>query len=375
MRIRAASLFGFALPLARLLPAPQAPAANREGLLLRLADEVGHEALGEATPLAGFSPDTLATTRRDLEHFCHTAVEHRIPEGLEALDGGFEAWLGTSGYGPAARCAVEAAILGLVAARRGLGLARLLNPAAPTEVAVNGLVSGAPDDAAAGARRLVAAGHHTLKLKVGGLEPDPEIARITTVREAMGPGTRLRLDANRAWPVAVARGLLEDLVRQPVGAGATIEYVEEPASDLEGFRALGALGLAPLALDEGLREMAPEALAAVAGLGAVVLKPTLLGLEHAAAFAREARRLRLGVVVGSTFESGVGVGILAHLAAAWAEAGCAAGLGTLGWFGRDLPASPVETSPGFMPVDPAQAAPPELDTTLLSPLHGSPTPS
>jgi len=368
VRIRRADLDAFALPLARPLPAPRAPADYRQGLLLRLADEAGHSALVEAAPLAGFSPDTLASARRDLEHFCRTARERPPPAGLEVLDGGFEAWLGPAGYGPAARFAVEAAVLGLVAARHGRSLARLLNPDAPTSVAMNGLVSGPKKDAADAAGRLVRAGYTTLKLKAGGLPAELEADRIAVVREAMGPGTRLRVDANRAWSVATARSVLGGLGSQ--AEAAAIDYVEEPARDLAGFRALGALGLTPLALDEGLGELAPAGLADIAGLHAVVLKPTLLGLEGAAAFAREARRLGLGAVVGSTFESGIGIGILAQLAAAWAPPACAAGLGTLEWFGRDLRLTPLETTPGIITVDPAPAAPPGLDPSLLSPRHG-----
>ncbi len=371
MRIRRADLDAFALPLARPLPAPRAPVDYRRGLLLRLADEEGSSALGEAAPLAGFSPDTLASARRDLEHFCRTAPDRPVPAGLEALEGGFEAWLGPAGYGPAARFAVEAAVLGLVAARHGQGLARLLNPDAPTTVAVNGLVRGPTAEAAAAAERLVGSGYVTLKLKVGGLPAEPETDRIAAVRAAMGPGTRLRLDANRAWSVATARTVLGGL--GPQAGAAAIDYVEEPAPDLAGFRTLGALGLAPLALDEGLGELAPPGLADIPGLHTVVLKPTLLGLEGAAAFARAARCLELGVVVGSTFESGVGIGILAQLAAAWGPPACAAGLGTLEWFRRDLPSIRLEVSPGVMAVAPAPAALPGLDTTLLSPRHGTAT--
>lgn len=368
MRIRRAALDAFALPLARPLPAPRAPGDYREGLLLRLADEDGSSALGEAAPLAGFSPDTLASARRDLEHFCRTAPARLVPAGLEALDGGFEAWLGPAGYGPAARFAMEAAVLGLVAARRGRSLARLLNSGAPTAVAVNGLVRGPTAEAAAAAGRLVGAGYTTLKLKVGGLPAEPEADRIAAVRVAMGPGTRLRVDANRAWSEATARTVFGGL--GPQAGAAVIDYVEEPARNLAGFCALGALGLAPLALDEGLRELAPTGLADIPGLHAVVLKPTLLGLEGAGAFARAARRLGLGVVVGSSFESAIGISILAQLAAAWAPPACAAGLGTLEWFTRDLPSSTRAASPGVMTVDPAPATPPALDITLLSPCHG-----
>lgn len=73
------------------------------------------------------------------------------------------------------------------------------------------------------AREAVAAGFAHLKLKVGGdLESDLRRARL--VREAIGPGQRLSLDANQAWGV--------DQAIEAIRALAAVDpwWVEEPTS-------------------------------------------------------------------------------------------------------------------------------------------------
>jgi L-fuconate dehydratase len=81
------------------------------------------------------------------------------------------------------------------------------------------------------AREALADGFTHLKLKVGGdLESDLRRARI--VREAIGPGSRLSLDANQAWGVAQAI--------EAIGVLSQVDpwWIEEPTSpdDILGHR-------------------------------------------------------------------------------------------------------------------------------------------
>lgn len=90
-----------------------------------------------------------------------------------------------------------------------------------------------PEDAIAEARRHLAAGFSAMKLKIGfGVEED--IAYVHAVREAIGPGPKLMVDANHAYNVGSARRLLRAL--EP----ARIHWLEEPISpeDIDGYREL-----------------------------------------------------------------------------------------------------------------------------------------
>ena len=90
-----------------------------------------------------------------------------------------------------------------------------------------------PADAVAEAKRHVAAGFSAMKLKIGfGVEED--IAYIRAVREGVGPGPKLMIDANHAYNVASARRILKAI--EPYD----IHWFEEPISpeDIDGYREL-----------------------------------------------------------------------------------------------------------------------------------------
>ena len=87
---------------------------------------------------------------------------------------------------------------------------------------------GEPAAMAEDAQAWVARGFTTLYCKVGfGVELD--VARVRAVREAVGDGPRIRVDANQAWGPGTARTAIARL------AEYGLEYVEQPvlASNLE----------------------------------------------------------------------------------------------------------------------------------------------
>jgi o-succinylbenzoate synthase len=251
----------------------------REGFLV-LAYEDGLVGRGDAAPLPELGTETLAECLAQLQ----AARFDALPEA------------------PAARCAVEQALLDLEAQRAGIPLARLLDREAPLEVRASALLSAdAMPELAREAHRAVADGFGTLKLKVG-MEHD--YARAAVVRDAAGPQVRLRLDANGAWDATTAMRKLRELA--PLG----IELCEQPTPDLRGLEASPVLVAADemVAIDlEGTLERARI----------VVLKPMLLGgLRPALRIARRAHERGLWIVVTTSLESAVGRAGAAHLAAA-----------------------------------------------------------
>ena len=174
------------------------------------------------------------------------------------------------------------------------------------------------------ARELVAAsgGCRTAKVKVaqrgpdGALEPlRAEVARLEAVRDALGPGGRVRVDANGAWEPEEALRRLPHLDR----AAGGLEYVEQPCPDVAGLAAVrrGQRGdtAVPVAADESIRR-AEDPLAVVRADAAdvVVLKVQPLGGVRACLDLAE--QVRLPVVVSSALESSVGIAAGVALAAA-----------------------------------------------------------
>jgi L-alanine-DL-glutamate epimerase-like enolase superfamily enzyme len=107
-------------------------------------------------------------------------------------------------------------------------------------------------------------------VKVGGhgmIELD--IARVASVRKSIGPGARLRADANGAFDVETAARMLRAV--EPYD----LEFIEQPlpAADLDGLARLAAKTGTPISIDEGLRTPADvERLVATGAVGVLNIK-------------------------------------------------------------------------------------------------------
>lgn len=294
--------------------------SERSGLLLRLVDEDGTEGFGEASPLPGYSPDTLEDARRDLDAWLDAPLGAPFDASLE--DGEIAS--------PAARCALETATLDLDARRRGAPLETILGERVGSEpvdeLPLAGLLPfGVSDEAAlkrAGA--LVEKGYGTLKVKVA--SEDDRLGLLREIRRRWDVG--LRLDANRSWPKEAVRRRLEayaELDPPP-------EFVEEPTVFRAPEEAVEAMEESPipLALDETLHRLEPreaEPWLACDAVRVVVLKPTLLGLERTLEIGRRARALNVGVVLSHAFEGPLAREMAAGVALVLADGAFAQGLG------------------------------------------------
>jgi D-galactarolactone cycloisomerase len=126
-----------------------------------------------------------------------------------------------------------------------------------------------PADAIEEAHRHLANGFTAMKLKTG-FGVDDDIGYIRAVREAVGPGPRLMVDANHAYNLSSARRILLAI------EDADIHWFEEPISpeDVDGYRELKNLTGIYLAAGEneftkiGFREW-------IAGRAVDILQPDL----------------------------------------------------------------------------------------------------
>lgn len=300
--------------------------ADREGIVVsvRAGGAVGR---GEASPLPGFSPDSLADARRDLER-----VRDRLAASARlALDGAPLDALGAllaplEPLVPSARFAIETALLDLRGQLRGVPVWRDLggDPAA-APVPLSALLSGETDaEVANAAEDALARGLTTGKLKVGRPAAlDRELALAAAARHASGGRLRLRLDANGAWTVGEARAALAAF------AAFDPELVEEPVAG-ERWLELGPAPV-PLAVDESAAAPGGDALLdalLTRGLcAAVVVKlSTIGGFSAAERVVARAARAGRSVVVTHMFEGIVGTAAAAAFATARCTRTHAAGL-------------------------------------------------
>lgn len=250
----------------------------REGLLVAIDDgqTIG---LGEATPLPGFSPDTVDQCERaltDIHRELGPAPDSSSPEAVvramvapvvERLKGA-----------PAARFAIETALWSWAKnrSRDEASSAERRLEASNRNVLKSTLLGGGavePEQwASIAEERLGHAAVGAVKVKVGrkDLALERELDGVRQLRASLPAECELRLDANGAWSAEQARAHIERFAK----AGAS--SVEEPCSG-EELVSLGECAIPWLADESLLVPGFAERVLPLSGCGGLVLKPALLG--------------------------------------------------------------------------------------------------
>lgn len=330
MSIVESCLIPYRLPLKQPWCSAHGCFDHRNGWLVRLKTHDDRYGYGDCAPLPEAGTESqeaaLAQLCTSLPSLCQTAP-------LEALNRLPPAHLFST---PAARCALETALLDLLAQQADMPLTHWLNADAPLSITVNQTIGALDGAATARARQAVDTGFSVLKLKIGLNEPEFELAQLRALSEALPSGVRLRLDANGAWSPAQARQVINGL------SGLPVESLEEPLRhpDRTLLRRLQALAPFPLALDESLAKNTCDEPA----VRRLVLKPMVLGgVLPAMALARRVQRAGRECVVTTTVDSAAGVLAATHLAAALANE-LAHGVATSSWLLADTGKAPVVKS-------------------------------
>jgi o-succinylbenzoate synthase len=289
--------------------------------LLTLIDDDGRVGHGEASPLPGFSDDDLLQCAAALEVIARDGVI--LPVGSTPLETELDRIrAAVPADCPAARFAVESAVVDLIGARLDRPAWELLGGTRARRPLAALLRTGTEAELLESARAALDRGIAAVKVKLGFAPPLEEIRRLQRLRAQLGPNIPIRLDANGAWPVADAPERLAAL------ASMGPEFVEQPVSSA----ALSALdrSAVPLALDEALIELSPADLDRVVDripVTVLVLKPMALGgIVRCLELSRWAAGRGLDVVVSHLFDGPVALAAAAALAIAIGSSGRAMGL-------------------------------------------------
>jgi o-succinylbenzoate synthase len=317
------------LELERPIQTAHGPMHARTGWRVVLEAE-GVVGRGEAMPMASFTEPAPATERA-LKGFelC------RLPDSIEEISVATEGLAQT----PAARFAVECALLEHLARRRRVPVAALFGEPR-RQIKVNALIEG--DDAAAlakAAERAAADGFPVVKVKVAARPLAVEAQRLLAVRRAVGPKVGIRLDANGGWSEAGARSALRGL------EALDAELCEQPvaAADVEGLRRIRYQVPCKIAADESM--LLPHVLRRMlerdpaAAVDVVVLKPTALGgLVRSLEIARIAHDAGVSAYTTTLMDGPLARAAAAHLASVLpGDGGWAHGLSTVELFGGAVP--------------------------------------
>ena len=172
------------------------------------------------------------------------------------------------------------------------------------------------------ARQKVALGHKIFKIKTGAHPVAHDVERVRRIREAVGPGIALRVDANQGWDRATALTAIRAV--EPYA----LDFVEQPLPkwDLDGMAELARRVTVPIMADESCGS--PHEALAIARLGGVAILALKLtksaGILGTMAIARIAEAAGLGCYVGCMIETSLGTAayLQVALAAAPVTWGC-----------------------------------------------------
>jgi o-succinylbenzoate synthase len=290
MRLASVEVIPYALPFKKPYVTARGRLEQREMVLLRLRSDDGLVGLGEAVPLSLRGGATVAQIVTELEKLARRDNVDETALGSGALK-----------LSPPSRCAALTALLDL-RGRRATG--ETASPEARSEpVKCNAtLVVGEPAAVAADAERWASEGFSTFKLKLG---VGDDVGQVRAVRAALGPGARIRVDANAAWNVETAQRTLREI--EPFD----VELAEQPVATLEEAAQVSGSTSIPLAGDESI-ETRRDAVRAVA-LGAYKLAGLKLskvgGPEEAIAIAEV-----LPSFVSSALDGPIGIAAAAQVA-------------------------------------------------------------
>jgi L-Ala-D/L-Glu epimerase len=313
MKIVAVRTHALTLPLHTTFVTALRRTSAIETLVVEIVAEDGTSGFGEAPQVWQVTGDSVAGARACVEGPLTAQILGRdVHDTVRLLRDVRGAVAGNS----SAKAAVDVAVHDLLARLQEMPLVRWLGGTSMTvgtDVTLPVGSTGALVDAAV-AR--VADGFAVLKVKVG-TDPRADVEAVTAIRDAVGPLTRIRLDANQGWTERQAIRA----VRMLEDAQAGIELVEQPiaAHDIEGLARVTAHVDTPIMADEAVygisdlievirRHAADMVNVKLAKCGGLAVGRTLLELAAAAG---------LETIVGSMMESPIGVGAAASLAAAY----------------------------------------------------------
>jgi muconate cycloisomerase len=193
-------------------------------LLIKLHTDEGVVGLGEVSCTPGWSGEDQVTAAHIIRTYLEPLMIGQDPTEVERMSARLRRGIAAN---PFTRAGVEMACWDILGKVAQLPLYRLLGGRVrnevPTKFSVSGLEPAAAADIAVWA---VEQGFQVMKVKVG-MDPDEDIARVRAVRQAIGPGVKLGVDANGGWSPRVAIQTIRRL------AEFDIFFAEQPVAPLD----------------------------------------------------------------------------------------------------------------------------------------------
>ena len=282
-----------------------------ETVVVRLDTDNGPNGWGEVCPIPGYLPAYAGGVRPAIEEMAPLLLG-ADPVGAEALMTRLDRRLKGHGY---AKSAIDIALHDLTAKACGVPLCTLLGGRQADKLPLyHSITCISPDEMARIAREASGQGIRQFQAKLGADDNwEADVARLTLVREAVGPGPLLYGDWNCGARTLEATRIGRAVAHLDV-------MLEQPCATLEECAAVRRATGLPMKIDEGAA--CPSSLLSAHALGCMDVVAVKLSKFGGLGAARKARDLCLHLgtkmCIEDTWGSDITTAAALHLAAATA---------------------------------------------------------
>ena len=242
-KIRDVEIYYFDIALVEPFTISLGTVTSSNGILVRVLTDSGIAGIGESCPfqpITGETQETNILVGKNLRDM----IRGKDPLAIESILKEFGAFVHTN---PGIVAAFDMALYDILGKVASLPLFRLLGGDKTTFETDITTGLNTPENMAKSAKENLAKGFKTLKIKVG-QDPDLDILRIQTIRDAIGYDVPIRIDANQGWTVPQAIYALKRMEK------FKIQFVEQPVIswDISGLKAVRNESPIPVMADEVL---------------------------------------------------------------------------------------------------------------------------
>ncbi|WP_180041867.1 muconate/chloromuconate family cycloisomerase [Acinetobacter sp. YH12218] len=169
-------------------------------VLIKITTEDGYIGWGEATTIGGlgYGEESPESIRTNIENYfsplLKTLTGLNVAQTMQAIKRNING-------NRFAKCAIQTALLDILAQRLNLPLSELLGGRLRDSLPVLWvLASGNTEKDIAEAQKMIAAKRHNIfKLKIGSRPVEADVEHVLAIKKALGSDISIRVDVNRAW--------------------------------------------------------------------------------------------------------------------------------------------------------------------------------
>jgi L-alanine-DL-glutamate epimerase-like enolase superfamily enzyme len=312
MKITKVDVFPVKIPFQRPYEIASAVYTHQPLVVLKVHTDENVWGLGEACPAYEFTGETAGTVENILNERLIPVILNQDPFNIEAIT----ADLNSAVVGNAsAKAAVDIALHDIVGKATGQPVCNIIGGVTKSRISVTGQIGMASvSESIETCKRKAEEGVSTFKIKVGKHHND-DLLLLKGIREALGPGPRIWIDANQGWKTAdraarVIRKLEKydiELVEQPI-----------PSWDFKGLSRIRSKVNVPVMLDESVHSPM-DAMRAIQEEACDVISIKLMksgGIHNALKLNGISEAAGIVCHMGTMLESSIGVSANLHVIAA-----------------------------------------------------------